>query len=111
MLKDLKNNESGIILVTVIVITIVIVILTVGILSINTGQVISGENEIRRVKAQILSQGAMWLAIARRNNGENPTNFSFSQPIDNRIFSANIVTSGPVATPNQTNKYLINLTY
>lgn len=64
MLRELKNNERGIILITVLMIVITMMIVTVSIVSFNISQVTTAENEVRRLKAEVLGLGGVFYALA-----------------------------------------------
>jgi uncharacterized membrane protein affecting hemolysin expression len=66
MLKDLRKNEQGLVFVAVLSIIIVVMILTVSILSINVSQVSVSEEEVRRLQAEMLAQGAMTRMFANQ---------------------------------------------
>ncbi len=98
MLKSLKNNEKGVIFVTVLMIVIVMMVLVVSIVSMNVSQVTLAENEIRRVQAEILAMGA--LARTYGNQLSNSTgNFiqytvdfgNFTYLVTSNVYSGNLL--------------------
>ena len=59
MLRKLKDNRQGLVLVTVLVIVMVMLVLTVTMLSLNVSQVMTAENEVKRIQAENLAIGAL----------------------------------------------------
>ncbi|HNV23638.1 MAG TPA: hypothetical protein PLH56_01335 [Candidatus Omnitrophota bacterium] len=68
-IKKISNNEKGVVFILVISIIMVMMILTISILSINTSQVVSTEEEVRRIQAETLAMGAMEYVVALAANG------------------------------------------
>jgi type II secretory pathway component PulK len=57
MLKGLKNNQRGIVFITVLIIIIIAMVLAISTLSLNVSQVKSAEDEVRFIQAQALAEG------------------------------------------------------
>ena len=58
-LSKLRKDRSGIVFVTVLVIIMVMMIMTVSIISLNVTQVKVTEDDVRRIQAEMLAQGAV----------------------------------------------------
>jgi hypothetical protein len=96
MFKDLRNNNHGIIFVTVLVIIIVSMVLTVSILSLNISQVKSSEDELKRIQARILSEGGLSQILISKLSGNSANVITYTETLGNTTFTivANIDTSG-----------------
>jgi hypothetical protein len=66
----IRNNESGIILVTVLLVTIILSILAVGILSQNVSQVKTEQSVVDQIKAEYLAKGAFNYDYQKSVTGE-----------------------------------------
>ena len=90
MFRQLQNNESGIILVTVIIISLVMSILAIGILSINTSQVKSSEQIVRDMIAELFARSVYWEIQANSINGATSFANQVVKVINNLTYTANI---------------------
>lgn len=91
MFKQLRKNESGVILVTILIISLVMAILAVGILSLNTSQVMSGEDLRRSIVAEYYGKMILWSIYANRLRNPSATIATFaSTVIDNTTYNAYI---------------------
>ena len=112
MLKKLRDNNEGIVLITVLLIIIVMTIITVSIISMNVSQVKSSEKEIKRLKAETLAQGAFAYTYANQLNDPTATTISLpSGPdIDGTTFSweSNLYTGQGL---NNTSNVVISINY
>lgn len=104
MLKDLKNNNRGIIFVTVLIIIIVAMVLSISILSLNVSQITSSEDELKRIQARMIADGALSQMIVQKMTG-NPSNFlTYNETIGGTTFviTANIdsTSTGPGGVVN-----------
>ena len=97
MFKQLKKNESGVILVTVIIISLVMSILAIGILSINTTQVKSSEQIVRDMIAELFARMVYWEIQANSMNGIEIAN-QVVRTINNLTYTADIY-QGPPPPP------------
>ena len=87
MLKDLKNNNHGVVFVTVLIIIIVTMVLAISALSLNVSQVKSTESELKHLQARILTEGALARILVNQLSG-SPTNpISYSETIGNTTFT------------------------
>lgn len=68
-IKKLTNN-SGFIMVTVVMVVFVLMIITVTIISLNVNQVMTAENEVHSLQAQILAEGTLYKVIALQQVGD-----------------------------------------
>jgi len=58
MLRQLRNNERGVVFITVTVILMVTMVLALSIVSMNISQTVVTESEVKRVQAEIIAHGA-----------------------------------------------------
>ena len=107
----IKNDQKGVVLVTVIVITLVMMILAVGLLGLNVSQVTQGEREVERIQAKHLAMGAWWDAYTNLYSGGDPTaGPPQTQVLDGKTFTIQTqkVVDNPDPTPDE---YQIDVTY
>jgi len=95
MLRNLKNNENGIVFVTVLMIVVVIMTITVGIISLNVSQVTFTEQEVQRIKTEMLAQGMVAYVYSNRMTGVANNSFIFNEVLDgiNYVINADIAPS------------------
>ncbi|MDP8212187.1 MAG: hypothetical protein P9X22_02705 [Candidatus Zapsychrus exili] len=87
MLKNLKNNENGVVFIMVIAIIMVMMVLVISVLSMNTSQVISTEDEVRRIQAETLAMGALDYSFELAENSTLGTGPLYNETIDGTVFS------------------------
>lgn len=105
MLKKIKNNEDGVIFVTVILIILVMMVLTVSILSLNTSQIRVTEDEVKRVQAEVLAMGTVGLTFANQLSDSPNDNIAFTETLGGVDFA---VTSD---LDTSTDELVIQVTY
>ena len=102
MLRELKNNQRGIILITVLLIVIVMMIVTVTVISLNISQVQTSENEVRRLQAEILSMGGMYYTTLNQVSNSAGNVLIYSETLNNTTFliltNLGIAGPGPMGT-------------
>ena|SRR3989338_8289966 len=106
MFRNLKDDNSGIVLVTVIVMVLVMMIFSIGILGLNVSQVTTGEREVERIQAQQLAMGGWWVAYSNLYAGGNPDGTSVAETLDGKTFTIN--TKQDIIDPTQ---YTVDVTY
>ena len=85
MFRQLKKNNSGVILVTVLIMTLVMSILAIGILSMNVSQVMTSEDVKRSLVAEYFARKVLWTIQANVFNGLLPIASSVNEVIDGVI--------------------------
>ncbi|HQP10196.1 MAG TPA: hypothetical protein PKV41_02290 [Candidatus Omnitrophota bacterium] len=85
MLKKLRNNDHGVIFVTVLIIIMVSMVLAVSVLSLNISQVKSSEDELKYIQAKTLAEGGLAQFLTTQWSGTNDV--SFSETIGNTTFT------------------------
>ncbi len=105
----ITNNNSGVVLITVVVIALTIMILAVSLISTTTSQSLSSQHQIDRIKAEELAKGAHWF-----NYMQITTNGSSAIPLptglDGKTFTPTISTI-PDAGPEGTDQFDIRIDY
>ena len=113
MLRQFKNNPSGVVLVTVLMVIVVMIIFTIGLLSRSVTQTVSAEKQIDRIRAEQFVKGVFWQVYANLADGGTPAT-SYTAPIDGKNFTAT-VTLPTAATKGQgiygTDPYTISVDY
>jgi len=89
VLRNLKNNENGIVFVTVLMIIVVIMTITVGIISLNISQVTFTEQEIQRVKSEMLAMGTLAYVFANQLTSSPSNSISLPQTLDGISYTVN----------------------
>jgi len=87
MLKDLKNNEHGIVFVTVLIIIITTMVLAVSALSLNISQIKSTENELRYIQAKTLADGGLVQILSTQFVGNPELTNSYTKVLGNTTFT------------------------
>ncbi len=104
-----RNNESGVILVTVIVLTIVLSIVAIGIMSLNVSQVKTASSVVDTVRAEQLATGLFYQDYQRRVDGGGST-LPSSIDIGGKTYTITRATDTTTG-PNGTNQVQFNITY
>jgi hypothetical protein len=87
VLQALKDNNRGIVFVTVLILIIVAMVLTVTIMSLNISQVTSSEDEVQHIQAEILSTGGLARMFVNQMSGAPPAaNISYSETLGTITF-------------------------
>ena len=83
-----KDNQNGVVMITVLMMSIVLMTLTVSVLSMNVNQALISEQEIKRTQAEILARGALSLTIAEQMTSAAPSNnINYTRDINNITFN------------------------
>ena len=110
MLRQLKNNSNGMVLVTVLMVVVVMMIVAIGILSRSSTQAISAERQIERIRAEQFLKGYFWSVYSNRANGL-PFSNRITNSIDGKPYTAECVQLNPTGGPFGTELYQFNVTY
>ena len=109
-----KEDRSGIVFVTVLVIIIVMMIATVSIISMNVSQVQVTEKEVKRIQAEMMSQGALNLYHAAKQMDETTTSLSpwnETMGSTSNPFPVSVVVSGVGTCSNNTDCLTVKVNY
>ena len=87
MLKDLKNNEKGVVFVTVLIIIVISMVLAVNILSMNISQVTSSEEELKMIQAGILKDGVLAQFYVNQFANSAANSFTYQETMGNTTFT------------------------
>ena len=111
MLKDIRNNNSGIVFVTVLAIVISMMILTMSVISLNSSQTILVEDEVKRLQAEMLALG--YFSYLHSNLVVDPTTVftPTTQPLGSITYSINQDPIGISTGPLSTNTVGFTITY
>lgn len=105
---NLRKNESGMILVTVVMVVFVMSLLLTAILSQNLSQASVMQGQIDDIKAKELALGAFWRAQAEFTNNIDPTTVNFTETIDGKVFT---VTIDPTPATSASTQYDVQVAY
>ena len=109
-INKLLKSESGVILVTVIIITTILLILAYSVMSINSSQSISNLNQVNRIKAEQLAQGAFWVSYMTLITGGSAPS-SVTETMDGKSYTAVISPGSPGAGILGTTQYSTAVSY
>ena len=84
---NIRDNESGIILVTVLLLTIVLSILAIGILSLNISRVTTSQSVVDSIKADYLARGAFIYEYQQNTLGEFAGAYPSAEGLDGKTFT------------------------
>ena len=111
MLKNLKDNENGVIFITVLAIILMMAVLTVSILSINVTQVTSTERAIQDAQSEVLAMGAVSYAFAKKMNNSAENYLSYTETLGTTTFNITSNISGAGLPGYDTTGLTVNVTY
>ncbi len=112
------NQESGMVLLTVLIVSIGMIIIGISILSLNINQVKMGQLEIERIRSAEIAKGKYWSDYSLfANAGTAPVASTTSTSItDNypyppvtRIYPITTINKGANSGPNSTTAFDINV--
>ncbi len=111
-MRSKLNNESGVVLVTVLAVSIVLMIFTIGILSSNINQIALGHQTINRIKAEEFGKGYYWIQHMRLSNGQSQVYpVTSGVTLDGKTFTQSTTPVGVQTGINQTQRYDISVDY
>ena len=111
MLRQLRQNERGVVFVTVLMIIIVMMALTVSIVSLNVTQVTRTAGEVKHVQAEYLALGAIPYLYANQWTSSPDNVITYTETLDGIPFTVIANLSGPGLGGYNTNKLDITVTY
>ena len=113
MLKNLKNNQRGIVFVTVLIIIIIAMVLAISALSLNVSQVKSVEGEVRYIQAQALAEGGFARLYMGQLADTPVDSLTYTQQLGNTVFTIDAAVSRGSAGPAGSDSYeaVANVTF
>ena len=111
MLRQLRQNERGVVFVTVLMIIIVMMALTVSIVSLNVTQVTRTAGEVKHVQVEHLALGAIPYLYANQWTASPDNTITYTETLDGTLFTVVANLSGPGLGGYNTNSLSINVTY
>lgn len=111
MLRQLRENNQGIVFVTVLMIVIVMMILTVSILSLNVSQVVRTTGEIKHVQAEYLGLGAIPYLYANQWTASPDDAITYTETLDGTLFTVTANLNGPGLPQYNGNSIFIDVNY
>jgi Tfp pilus assembly protein PilX len=108
--KNFKDNNQGVILLTVIMLIMVLSIVAVSIMSIHTSQVTTSVKVVDTIKAEELAQGVFYQYHQQKLDGTGST--PSSETMDGRTFAVTVnAEAGLFTGPNSTGTVSVNINY
>ncbi|HLF18499.1 MAG TPA: hypothetical protein VI749_06345 [Candidatus Omnitrophota bacterium] len=111
MLKTLQRNENGIVFVAVLMIIVVMMAVTVGIIGLNVSQVTFAEQEIKRIKAELLAVGALAYTFANQTTTSAASSITLSETLDGISYQIDADITSPGTGPNGSSPLTIVVDY
>lgn len=111
MLRSLKDNQRGIVFVTVLMVILVAMVLAVSVLSLNISQVVSTEDEVKRLQAQSLALGAIPYFYTNQLSSSSGNLMTYTETLGNTMFTVVANLSGPGLGGYQTNALTVNVSF
>jgi len=99
MFKDLKDNNQGIVFITVLIIVIVTMVLAVSALSLNISQIKSTENELKYIQAEVLADGGLFHILTNQFSPSASNIITFIETVGYTTFSVVSNIDGGGASP------------
>lgn len=109
MFRQLKNNESGMVMIMALMVTIMMMVYSVGVVSRGTSQTKSVEEQIDSIKAEQLALGAYAKAYTDLASGAAMPG-SINATMDNKSYTTTLVNSGSTG-PDSTSTIVITSPY
>ena len=120
LVNKLRNNRSGVILVTVILLTIVLAIVAISIMSLRVSQVTSGVSVVDSIKAEQVAVGAFYQYHQQKVDGcslcPTPGNCSScpiapSESLNGKTYTVTIQNEGAAPQANNAEQIKANIEY
>ena len=87
MLKDLKNDEHGVVFVTVLIIIITTMVLAISALSLNISQIRSAETELRYIQCKALVDGGLVQILSTQFTATPEITNTYVETLGNTTFT------------------------
>ena len=111
MFRQLRNNESGVVLIMVVMTVVIMMIFSIGLVSRGVSQTKSSESQIDRIKAEQLAMGVYAKAYSDRAAGLAMNALTtYNATMDNKTYFVNVVDSGGGGI-NNTNALSVDALY
>jgi len=101
----IKNNESGVILLTVVMISLVLAVVAVGVMSTSVSTVKTGEEVVDAIRVEELAKGIFYQYQQGEISGIH--NIPSTIEIDGKEYSVYVQNRGNIGTPNDTDEIRI----
>ena len=94
MLRQLKNNKEGIVLVVVLMVVLTMMVIVLSIISLRTSAIKITETEVLQIQSELLAKGTLAYVIANRYAGGNALSYTFQDELYNRIYYTEVTYNG-----------------
>lgn len=111
MLRQLKDKEDGVVIVTVLIILLVMMTLTISMISMNVNQTLVSEDEVRRIQAEVLTIGGLSLLYANQISSSPGSQIINSITLDNIVFDINATLTSDGSGPLGTNPINVTVSF
>jgi len=106
-LKKIRNNQDGVILITVVMLTIVLTIVALSLMGINITQVRTGQKVTDAIVKEQIAAGVFYRYYHDLSTGQAPT-LSGTETVNGKTYSFTI-TNSPGTGPNGTDDITVQV--
>ena len=110
MNKRWKDNQSGVVMLTVLMVIVVMVIFTIGLLSRSVTQTVSAEKQVERIRAEQFVKGVFWQVYSTLADGKAPQ-ATYTDTIGGKTYTATVTQGAKGSGIYQTDPYTISVNY
>lgn len=111
MLKLKKNNEDGVVFVTVLILIISMMILAITVVNLQLNQATISEREIARIRSELVATGALQYYIAHEFAPNTTKSFGMGETLNGVLYDVQIDNGNPASGPNETNTLTISIDF
>ena len=96
MLKKLKNDNQGVVFITVLILILTAMVLAISALSLNISQIKSTENELKYLQAKVLADGGLARILVDQLSASSANVITYTETVGDATFTvtSNIDYSG-----------------
>jgi hypothetical protein len=111
MLKNLRSNDNGMVLLTVLIVVLTMMVLVIAIINIRVSSISLVENEIKEIQAETLARGALAYIIANQYAGGNSASFELIEDLGQDFTMRAIIDFSSSGLGGTTNILSVNIYY
>jgi len=109
MLKELKNNDRGVVFITVLIVIITTMVLAISALSLNISQIKSTENELKYIQAKVLADGGLFRIITNQFLASPSNIITYTETVGDTLFTITSNIDGSVSGPIGSNSVSLEI--
>ena len=109
-LRKIRQDNSGVIMVTVLVLVLVMSVVAIGILGVNISQVSTSQSVVDTIKAEQLAMGAFYQYHQRRIEGLVTNSSPIPISLDGKTYTVGVENQGNLG-PNNANQIEVTVNF